>query len=409
MVVGSGSKAGGGDPDAGVPGSPGDSGMDPMYWLMPVGLFLGLCVVKLYERKSTGGPAKRKETFRALTKNNDNKRAESEQFLNLELIQRSFSSVSDRESSLDPVIEQKLSREINGLSNVWEFWTGGVLHLQFSPEHYNKVYEMLALLSALMLGVGVTFYTADTNVAYDYGLVCCITNCTLWMCTLSSAFFATVVHTCQSNAQVALLVGLYGTWLMRVPMMLFVWGLMMLFLEFVLFFKINVDPGFHCSACLGACLVIFPLFLHMMHKMGWVASVVHHASEVAEREAVVPTPEDIQATFHSYVASKASKSPKKSPKGNAGNVLALDREEFLALLDVPGVTSVQRAFAAELFDAHVKVQLKKLHEFFAVPTAPAVSSKEDFPSLEGTAIGAAKSIAPETEPLCSSGTDKMKL
>ena len=51
--------------------------------------------------------------------------------------------------------------------------------------------------------------------------------------------------TCRTEDQLALLVGLYGGYLMRVPMMLFVWGAALVFVEFVLYFKLNVDPGMH--------------------------------------------------------------------------------------------------------------------------------------------------------------------
>ena len=82
---------------------------------------------------------------------------------------------------------------------------------------------MLALVCALLLSICVTFYTSNPS-DHLYGVVCCVANCSLWMGTLSSAFFAVVIHTCESDEQVGLLVGLYGNSLMRVPMILFVWG-----------------------------------------------------------------------------------------------------------------------------------------------------------------------------------------
>ena len=97
---------------------------------------------------------------------------------------------------------------------------------------------MLALVCALLLSICVTFYTSNPS-DHLYGVICCVANCALWMATLSSAFFAVVINTCEDDEHVQLLVGLYGRTLMRVPMMLFVWGCTMLFLEFVFYFKLN--------------------------------------------------------------------------------------------------------------------------------------------------------------------------
>ena len=58
-----------------------------------------------------------------------------------------------------------------------------------------------------------------------------------------SAFFAVMINTCESDEQLTLLIGLYGPMLMRTPMMMFVWGTVMIFVEFVLYFKVNVDAG----------------------------------------------------------------------------------------------------------------------------------------------------------------------
>ena len=50
---------------------------------------------------------------------------------------------------------------------------------------------MLALVCALLLSIGVSFYTAQPK-DHLFGLVACIANCALWMGTLSN--IATVNH-----------------------------------------------------------------------------------------------------------------------------------------------------------------------------------------------------------------------
>merc|ERR1712032_1293593 len=62
-----------------------------------------------------------------------------------------------------------------------------------------------------------------------------------------------------------------------------------------------------------------------------------------------PTMEDLKNAFHGYVNSK----------GN--NLLALDHDEFLAVLEKPmtNVTSVQRVYARRLLDAHIEAELQK--------------------------------------------------
>ena len=185
-------------------------------------------------------------------------------------------------------------------------------------------YEMLALVCALLLSVCVTFYTSNAS-DHVYGIVGCVANCALWMATLSSAFFAVVINTCETDEQVSLLVNLYGRNLMRVPMMLFVWGCTMLFLEFILFFKLNVDAGFSCSMCLGSCLIVAPLFFHSMHKMGWSATVVHEQARAEQRLAQPPTTEDLHATLGLYIETKGT------------NPLAWDCDDFLHYLKKPHV------------------------------------------------------------------------
>lgn len=127
----------------------------------------------------------------------------------------------------------------DGISNIVDFWSGGVLHLTESKEHYVKAYEMLALVSALLLSIGVAFYLSDPS-SHFYGVVCCIANCALWMSTLSSAFFALIINATSESSGSAedgndlqLLVGMRGVRLMRVPMLLFAWGATVLFFEFI--------------------------------------------------------------------------------------------------------------------------------------------------------------------------------
>lgn len=129
-------------------------------------------------------------------------------------------------------------------------------------------------------------------------------------------------------------------------------GGILLFLEMVLWFRITFDAGLHHNLCLGACFVIMPLFLHTMHKLGWAVEIVNEEALVEKRHATTPTPEDLRAGLRTYTASKG------------GECLALDRDEFLALLEKPWgqVTSVQRAFAKQIFDAHVESELGKLGE-----------------------------------------------
>ena len=223
--------------------------------------------------------------------------------------------------------------------------------------------------AALLLSICVSFYTSNAS-NHLYGIVCCVANCALWMATLSSAFFAVVINACADDAQVQVLVGLFGRPLMRVPMMMFVWGSTMLFLEFILYFKINVDSGFNCSLCLGSCLVLMPLFFHCMHKMGWSALVVMEDAAACRRSAVAATPADIRARLRLYVAAAQQQQDDDGQGGGGGggggggsgsgsSVLALDCDEFLASLVDPRVkaTSVATAYARRLFDAHVEAAL----------------------------------------------------
>ena len=199
--------------------------LDNVYWLMPVGFLVGLTVVVIFERMQKGSKkSERKALFKSLTKRNEWK-------------------------ELDPNLAKKLEENVDSPGNIAHFWGGGALK-GLSKERYVQVYEMLALVCALMLSICVSFYTSAAEMDHVYGVICCIANCALWMATLSSAFFVVAIGSCDNDRQVALLVEMYGTHLLRAPMILFVWGTSMLFLEFVFYFKIAVDPGFACSMCL---------------------------------------------------------------------------------------------------------------------------------------------------------------
>lgn len=311
-----------------------EAGIAPMYYLIPVGAVLGVVVVVLFEMWCGNfSVSARLEQFKRLTHK------------------------EELGKGTDPEVEKMLGRTVDGISNVSDFWSGGAMHCQASREQYLKAYEMLALVCALLLSIGVSFYTAQPK-DHLFGLVACIANCALWMGTLSSAFFAVMINTCESDEQLTLLIGLYGPMLMRTPMMMFVWGTVMIFLEFVLYFKLNVDGGLRCSLCLGTCLIIAPLFFHCMHKLGWAVGVVQAEAEAERKSAKPPTAPEIRADLLSYISSKGD------------NPLALDRDQFLYVLKTkPGacVTSVQRAFAKQLFDDHVEVELEKLMEAAASP------------------------------------------
>jgi hypothetical protein len=292
-----------------------------MYWVMIVGLVSGVCVVIAFEAKTMNRAAI--------------------------LAQTTGKRVDDMGDSL----QAALSSSVDGVKNMCNFWTGGLLFLQVTKEHLQKSYEMLAIVSALLLSIGVTFYTADATGDKLFGLTCCIANCFLWMATLASAFFSVVINSCEDDKQVDLLTVLYGTRLMRVPMALFVWGSILLFLEFVLYFKLHVDAGFNCSMCLAVCFVVVPLFIHCMHKMGWAAAVVHENTASDRRNARTPSVAELQAHLHTYIESKG-----------AADGLDLDKDEYLALLKSrhhDKVTSTQREFCARIFDAHVNQILEK--------------------------------------------------
>lgn len=219
-------------------------------WIILAGMAAGMVVVAIFEFLTEGSIKDRHLKFKVLTKH-------------------------EERSPLDPVILKKLSGSVNGPRNMVNFWTGGFLLETHSKDHYTKTYEILALVCALMLSVTVSFYTSGNTNAHLHGIVCCLGNCALWMCTMMSAFFMVAFEACKTDADVDLLVGLYGRKLLRAPMLLFTLGSVMVFLEFILYFKFTIDAGLSCSICLGGCGLFIPLFCHAMHKMGWAITVVN--------------------------------------------------------------------------------------------------------------------------------------
>ena len=173
---------------------------DPMYWVVPVGLVLGLLVVWVFERHtSTGGSVKRRKAFfRKLAAPVANRYREAP-----------GTSAEDAAPILDASVYEKLERPINGQSNIAQFYSGGaILHQgnhSASAQYYTKVYERLSLVSALLLTISVNFYTANKVHNHIYGLICCVTNCVMWFATVSSVFFSaalSTVGTCRDEKQV---------------------------------------------------------------------------------------------------------------------------------------------------------------------------------------------------------------
>ena len=169
-------------------------------------------------------------------------------------------------------------------------------------------------------------------------------------------------HSEPVQVQVQLLTNLCGKYLLRMPLMFFIWGALLLFVELFFYFRLNVDPGASCSMCLGICLVVGPLFLHCLHKMAWVAEVVMADAESrSTHQGDFFTAKDIRASFVAYKTGKTNK--------GVENVLALDRDEFLQEFAGGSLTSVQLAFAGQVFDRHVAVELEKLHGGVGRPEA----------------------------------------
>merc|ERR1712232_130590 len=103
----------------------------------------------------------------------------------------------------------------------------------------------------------------------------------------------TAFDICQTDEDVDLLVGPYGRRLLRAPMLLFTTGSVMVFFEFVLYFKFTIDAGLSCSLCLGGCGLFLPLFFHAMHKMGWAVNIVNKQIDNRTADSRVPTLEDL--------------------------------------------------------------------------------------------------------------------
>lgn len=301
----------------------------PMYWTIPIGAVLGALVVLAFECLTSRMPPSPRDAL-------------------------------GPGKLLEPEVEQSLATAIDGPRNMFRCWSGGLLFARQSREHLARCYEILAIVNALMLTVSVTLYT-ESNGDTLFGLVCCIANCALWMAMLSSAFFYVVVNSCDSDDELDLLVKLIGTIFFRAPMLLFVWGSLVVFLEFVLYFKLHVDAGFNCSMCLASCFVLVPLFVHCMHKLGWATAVVHAESAAGRRRAAeYPcTPAELKETFLDYAAKKP--------------VLSLDKDELrhfaeerLGML----TTTAQHAFLDKLLEKYVDARLDDLAAEAAIPQTP---------------------------------------
>jgi hypothetical protein len=299
---------------------------DPQFWHLALGVTAGLILVTLFEFYQRGGAT---------------------------TVARFVSLTGKEESSaVDPAVRRRLATWVNGAANVVDFWSGGFLVCQdkATPEQYVKVFETLGLLSALLLTVGVTYFTASDQDFHLHGVVCCVANCSLLLGTLMSTFFAVALGTFQSSQQVDLFVGMIGRIILRGPILFFVVGLILLYGEMVLWFKMTIDAGSTCVICLTMCLILAPIFLHSMHKIGWAVKIVKEETAAEQRLAAAPTPEGLRARLEAYVDSKG------------GACLLMDRDEFLEGLDTAGIraTSVQKTLAGRLFDAHVEEALGQI-------------------------------------------------
>jgi len=300
----------------------------PMYWIIPVGFVVGCVVVVLFEWYCGGLTSQhRVGLYREV--------------------------MNKREGILHENLSKTLELNIDGPITMMNFWSGAALNTDVSREKMSRVYETLALISALMLTICVTFYTAAPPGDHLFGIICCLSNCALWMATLSSTFLAVIINYLHHDSQMHVLVNIYGIFLMRVPMLLFVWGTMLIFLQFILYFKLNVDPGFPCSMCLGGCFVLAPLFFHCMHKMCWAVNVINTATELSEVGISMDEMEDALCSY-----SKV--------KGNY--YLSMDKDEFLhglpRALKKLKLTSVETELASQLFDALTLREVDLLKELF---------------------------------------------
>lgn len=193
-----------------------------------------------------------------------------------------------------------------------------------------------------MLTVSVAFYIDSTS-SDLLGTVSCLGCCAFWMGTMSSAFFTVTVNVLETQEEFELLRGLYGPELMTVPMILFVWGCFMAFLQLVFYFKTQIDANVSYM-CLSVCFLVAPLFFHSLHKMSWAHEIVDAKAEIDREQARALTPEDLRGRFMEYVATKKD------------NILDMDRDEFLSDLFGKGVkkTSAQQVYASRLFDVYLQ-------------------------------------------------------
>lgn len=302
----------------------------PMYWIIPVGFVVGCIVVILFEWYG-GGLTKRQRVA-------------------------TYRSVMNA-SVVDDDVRKKLELNVNGFQILSDFWTGkGFSIANVSKHQLSRAYECVALISALMFTVSVTFYIENFTGDHILGIVSCISNCALWMATLSSTFFLVVINSLfhddehfTHEKQLHVLVKLYGETLMRVPVILFVWGTLLIFLQFILFFKLHVDPGFPCSMCLGTCFIVAPLFFHCMHKMNWAIGVSNTMTEKMSHPISVDEIEDALALYY---------------KSKGGYCLSMDKSEFMKTLPQAvkkiKLTSVEVELASQLFDELALQELKKL-------------------------------------------------
>lgn len=217
----------------------------------------------------------------------------------------------------------------------------------FSFASFTRPAEVLAVLQALLFSVSVAFYV-ESSTSDMLGTACCLGCCAFWMGTLSSAFLSVTITTVDTEREFAVLIGLYGETLMAVPMMLLVWGSLMIFLQLILFFKTQVDANVS-YICLAVCFLVAPLFFHAMHKLSWVHQVIKADADVGKQEARSLTPEEIQSRLVLYVESKTS-------------FLDLDRQEFLSSLRGRRIkcTSAQQVYAGRLFDEYLETQLAQI-------------------------------------------------
>ena len=301
----------------------------PMYWLIPLGFVVGCIIIVLFEWYNGG-----------LTSQNR--------------VRLYREVMNKKEGILHENLSKALELNIDGPVTMMKFWSGAAMTTDVSREKISRVYETLALISALMLTICVTFYTANEPGDRLFGIVCCLSNCALWMATLSSTFLAVIINCLHHDSQMHPLVDLYGIFLMRVPMLLLVWGTMLIFLQFILYFKTNVDPGFPCSVCIGGCFVLAPLFFHCMHKMCWCVSVINIATELPQVGISVDEMKDALCSYY---------------KAKDNYYLNMDKEEFLdglpRALKKLKLTSVETELASQLFDVLTLREVNLLKESFA--------------------------------------------